>query len=60
MVHLPVLGVLGTEMGDAAQQNVQYSMQCTLYLLQMIYTSNGAIVQLPAMGALGTDKDDVA
>ena len=26
----------------------------------MIYTRNGAIVQLPAMGVLGTDMDDAA
>ena len=60
IVQLPAMGVLGTDMDDAAQQNVQYSVQCTLCFLQMIYTRNGAILQLPAMGVLGTDMDDAA
>ena len=58
ILQLPVMGAPGTDMDDAAQQNVQYSVQYTLCLLLMIYTRNGAIVQLPAMGAPGTDMDD--
>ena len=61
-VQLPVMGVPGTDMDDAAQQNVQYSLhvQCTLCLLQMIYTRNGASVQLLVMGVPGTDMDVAA
>ena len=58
--QLPAMGTLGTDMDNAAQQNVQYSAQCTLCLLQMINTMNGAIVQLPAMGAPGTAMNDAS
>ena len=49
-VQLPAIGAPGLDMDEAAQQNVQYSVQSTICSLQMIYTRNGAIVQLPVMG----------
>ena len=59
-VQLPAMGVLGNDMDVVARQNVQYCVQCTPCLLQMIYTRSEAVVQLPLMVALGTDMDDAA
>ena len=60
IVQLPAMGASGAVMNDAAQQNVQYSVQCTLSLLQMIYTRNGVILQLPVMEAPRTGMDEAA
>ena len=43
IVQILAMVAPGTDMDDAAQQNVQFSVECILCLLQMIYTRNRAI-----------------